>query len=1038
MREPTHSAASHLPDSDTGITVQHAPSFSAAEAVRLARELFGVECAAEPLPSERDQNFLLRTAGGEQFVLKIANAEEQREILDFQNLALRQLEGKLGECQVQRVLPTLKGELIASVVAPDGRRHDVRLCTYVPGVCLATVKPHSPELLADLGATVARLDLALRDFSHPAMHRAFHWDLKRAVEARRWVPRIADAARRTLVERTLNRFERDVLPRLEQLSAQVIHNDANDYNALVALREGADLRVSGLLDFGDMVHAPAVCDAAVAATYALLGKPNAVAAAAHVVRGYHTVRPLEEREVALLPDLICARLCLSVTLSAVQSGQAPSNDYLRISEQQAWEALERLEARPPDWAHCVFREACALPPCPHSQRVVEWLRANQKQFAPVVAPEVKRAKVQVFDLSAGSLELPSGLDPADADAFTAFIFDAMHAAGAEIGVGRYNEPRLCYRARQFEVQGNDGPEWRTVHLGIDLFLPPGSPVYAPLAGTVHSSQDNNFPLDYGPTVLLQHDAGGVPFFTLYCHLSRSSLSNLREGMPVHRGQQIGTIGTASENGGWAPHLHFQIITDLFGERGNYPGVAAPSQRTVWTGICPDPNLILQIPAECLPASPMGREEILAVRRAHVGRSLSLTYRRPLHIVRGYRQNLYDAEGRVYLDAVNNVPHVGYCHPRVVRASQQQMAVLNTNTRYLYAPMAEYVERLVALLPEPLCVCFFVSSGSEANELALRLARAYTRRRDIVVVEGGYHGNTTTLVEVSHYKFAGPGGDGPAPYVHVAPLPDTFRGPYRGEDASMRYAQHVAEILAEADAEGRPIGAFLMESLPSSAGMVVPPAGYLREVYRHIRAAGGVTIADEVQVGFGRTGKHFWGFQTQEVVPDIVTLGKPIGNGHPLAAVITTREIADAFATGMEYFSTFGGNPVSCAVGLAVLDVLRDERLQENALVVGERLLDGLRRLRQKHEIIGDVRWMGLFLGIELVRDRTTLEPAAAVAAYVAERMKDRGILIGTEGPRHNVLKIRPPMCFTAADADSLLATLDSVLEEKPARMAASG
>jgi len=238
MREPTHSAASHLPDSDTGITVQHAPSFSAAEAVRLARELFGVECAAEPLPSERDQNFLLRTAGGEQFVLKIANAEEQREILDFQNLALRQLEGKLGECQVQRVLPTLKGELIASVVAPDGRRHDVRLCTYVPGVCLATVKPHSPELLADLGATVARLDLALRDFSHPAMHRAFHWDLKRAVEARRWVPRIADAARRTLVERTLNRFERDVLPRLEQLYAQVIHNDANDYNVLVALREG--------------------------------------------------------------------------------------------------------------------------------------------------------------------------------------------------------------------------------------------------------------------------------------------------------------------------------------------------------------------------------------------------------------------------------------------------------------------------------------------------------------------------------------------------------------------------------------------------------------------------------------------------------------------------------------------------------------------------------------------------------------------------------------------------------------------------------
>jgi 4-aminobutyrate aminotransferase-like enzyme/Ser/Thr protein kinase RdoA (MazF antagonist) len=1013
--------------------VEQAPKFAAADAVGVAEELYGIAAVAQELPSERDQNFLLRGPAGREFVLKLANAAEQESILDLQNRALEHLATRLEGVEVPRLRATRDGRTIARVAGAIGAQHFVRLLSYVPGVCLAQLKRHSPELLASLGAAVARMDQALAGFAHPAMRREFHWDLKRAGEVRGLADAIADSQRRALVESLLERFAERVEPALARLRAQVIHNDANDYNVLVRPREEPDWRVTGVLDFGDMVHAPLVCDLAVAATYAMLGKPDPVAAAAHVVAGYHAVLPLVETELAVLRDLICARLCLSVTLSAVQQGRAPENDYLCVSEAQAWAALEQLAAQPAEWAHYVFRQACGLPACPRSGRIVEWLRRKAGNLAPVVGRDLKAEATRIFDLSAASLELPSELNLADVEAFTEFIFGRMKAEGAAIGVGRWNEARLCYRAQQFGREGNDGMEWRAVHIGMDVFLEAGSAVFAPLGGRVHSFRDNALPLDYGPTIILEHDAGGVPFFTLYGHLSRESLAGLRAGQPIERGQQIATLGDAQVNGGWPPHLHFQIIADMLGRSGDFPGVAAPSERELWLSISPDPNVILQIPAERFPAPPPTSAGILESRRRHLGPSLTLSYKQPVQFVRGYRQYLWDETARIYLDAVNNVPHVGHSHPRVAQATQQQAALLNTNTRYLHARLAEYIERLTTMLPAPLRVCFLVNSGSEANELALRLARAHTRRRDVVVLDGAYHGNTASLVEISPYKFAGPGGEGCPPHVHVVPTPDTYRGPYKATDpeAGAKYAGRVAEAMQRAEAAGRKIGAFIHESLPSAAGMIVPPAGYLREAYRAVRAAGGVCIADEVQVGFGRTGTHFWGFQAAgaDVVPDIVTLGKPIGNGHPMGAVVTSREIAASFANGMEYFNTFGGNPVSCAVGLAVLDVLREERLQENAGTVGERLLAGLAQWKEKYALIGDVRAMGFFIGVELVRDRMTLEPAAAQASYVAERMKQRGILIGTEGPLHNVLKIRPPMCFAAADADELLATLAQVLEE---------
>jgi 4-aminobutyrate aminotransferase-like enzyme len=307
-----------------------------------------------------------------------------------------------------------------------------------------------------------------------------------------------------------------------------------------------------------------------------------------------------------------------------------------------------------------------------------------------------------------------------------------------------------------------------------------------------------------------------------------------------------------------------------------------------------------------------------------------------------------------------------------------------------------------------------------------MARARTGRRGVVVLGGAYHGNTQGLVEVSPYKFDGPGGAGRPGHVRVVPMPDDYRGLHRRDDPDR--AEKYAAYVAEAVRDGA-VGAFLAESLLSCGGQIVLPPGYLLAAYRHARAAGAVCIADEVQVGFGRVGSRFWGFETQEVVPDIVTLGKPIGNGHPLGAVVTTPEIAASFANGMEYFNTFGGNPVSCEIGLAVLDVIRDEGLPARALAVGEFLLAGLERLVERHEAAGDARGLGLFLGLELVESKASRVPSADRAAYVVERMKDHGILLSTDGPDHNVIKMKPPLVFGEEEAARLLGALERVLSE---------
>jgi 4-aminobutyrate aminotransferase-like enzyme len=395
-------------------------------------------------------------------------------------------------------------------------------------------------------------------------------------------------------------------------------------------------------------------------------------------------------------------------------------------------------------------------------------------------------------------------------------------------------------------------------------------------------------------------------------------------------------------------------------------------------------------------------------------------------VRATGARLIDSGGRSYIDCVNNVCHVGHSHPHVVEALARQAAQLNTNTRYLHRSILDYADRLGGLFPDPLSVVYFVNSGSEANELAMRLARTATGRFDMMTLDWGYHGNTNDVIELSPYKFNREGGIGKAPHIQIAELPDPYRGRF-GSDAAAYAASVQACIEAARQHDQRGPAAFISESISGCGGQVVFPDGYLRLAYEHARGAGALCIADEVQVGFGRVGDAMWAFEQQGVVPDIVTLGKPIGNGHPLGAVVTTPAIAAEFNNGMEYFNTFGGNPVSCEVGMAVLDVIEHEGLQEHARVTGDHFLAVLRRLQERHRAIGDVRGRGLFLGIDLVVDRTTKEPATELASNVANTLRDSGVLVSTDGPHDNVIKIKPPMPFTAADADVVCTELDAAL-----------
>lgn len=421
---------------------------------------------------------------------------------------------------------------------------------------------------------------------------------------------------------------------------------------------------------------------------------------------------------------------------------------------------------------------------------------------------------------------------------------------------------------------------------------------------------------------------------------------------------------------------------------------------------------------------MSAKDIINRRKDLLGAAYRLFYDEPLHLVRGEGVWLYDAAGRKYLDMYNNVPHVGHCHPQVVAAICEQAGTLNTHTRYLHENVLDYAERLTGKFAQPLDTAMFCCTGSEANELALRIARAVTGGEGLIVTDFAYHGNTKAIFEISTEDC--PPAKRP-PCVVTVPNPDCYRGPYTAADAGERYAAHVSDAIDTLLERGIKPAAFVIDTIISSGGIVRPAPGYLAKTAELIRAAGGLFVADEVQPGFGRTGDNFWGFEADGLVPDIVTMGKPMGNGHPIAAMVTSRALVDEFSRSDGYFNTFGGNPVSCAAALAVLDVIEGENLQQNAAEVGRHMLAGLNSLASKHELIGDVRGNGLFVAVEFVNDRVARSPATEIAVRVVNELRERGVLTGSIGPDNNILKLRPPMVVSKEEADLMLEKLDESL-----------
>lgn len=994
---------------------------STQQAAKLAFEKYGVSGKATTLPGEVDFNFKITTKKSN-YILKISRPDAETGYLDFQQRILLHITGNGEEAPFPKVVADMAGNAMTTFVDGAGRQRNIRMLTWVDGRVWSQVNPHTNTLRHSLGELCGKLTNALKDFDHPSAHRVFEWDVAQSLWTKQHLE-LFPPREKEILTFFQQRFEVQQ-ESYGQLRKSIVHNDANDNNVIVS----EDLlrpQVKTAIDFGDAIYTQTVNDLAVACAYAIMHHNDPLDAALPLVAGYHKSFPLLEEELVHLYDIIAMRLVISVTKSALNKIQEPDNAYLLISEKPAWEVLRKWYLIPPDFAHFNFRQACGFPPHPNQKTFAHWTKSNAFELSQLF-PTVNRSKVHALDLSVSSKWLGHQQDFEDVPFFDFRIKRLLEEHPDRVPAGGYLEPRTVYTSPEYDRVGNYGKESRTIHLGVDFWLPEGTVVHTVMDGEVVIAENNKGDKEYGGLVVLKHQAKAFSFYTLYGHLSPTSILGLVMGQKLQKGDRIGCLGSTAENGNWSPHLHFQVMLSLLGNKKDFPGVAYYRELDTWKSICPDPNALFKLEG-LFPTKAISNKELVQQRKKYLGKSLSLSYNIPIKMVRGAGQYLIDQYGNKYLDTVNNVAHVGHEHPDVVKAGQEQMALLNTNSRYLHENILKLAQALLETLPKELSVLHFVNSGSEANELAIRMVKAATGQQDIIASEVGYHGNSNMCIDISSYKFDGRGGNGAPEHTHIFPLPDAFRGKYRGKNSGLKYAEEVKNQVNVIHEKGRGVGALIVEPIISCGGQIELPKDFLPKAYEHIRNAGGLCISDEVQVGCGRPGSTFWGFQLYDVVPDIVTMGKPLGNGHPLAVVACTAEVAEKFANGMEYFNTFGGNPVSCAIGMAVLETVKTERLQENALTVGNFLKAQLQKLSEQFPIIGDVRGQGLFLGFELVD--ANLNPLAAQTDYLINRMKDHGILMSSDGPDHNVLKIKPPMVFTWANAEELIMYLAKILGE---------
>lgn len=973
------------------------------------------------MPGEIDKNYKITTSKND-YLFKISSSDPRLDYLDFQVKILTHIERKSANINTPKIYPNKNGKYLSSFIDKQGNKNYLRLLSWCEGRTFSSVNPINEKLLYSLGEHTGQITKLLLDFDHDYAHRQFEWDNTNYKWIINYLNQFSDE-QRSIIEFYIQKMN-ECDETYRSLRKSVVHNDVNDNNVIVT-DDLLNPKVSSIIDYGDAIFTQTINDLAICIAYASMDKPNPLDAAKNVVSGYNRSFKLDEDELLCLYSLVGIRLCISVTKSAINKKREPNNKYLQISERPAWDLLYKWQAINPSIAYYTFRDACNIEPFPNSKLFSQFSK-NKKLSIYDLLPAYSHKELKRIDMSIGSLFLGNKSELDNNELFSLKLKKLECDWPNTFFVGGYLERRPLYTTEAYKREGNNGSEQRCVHLGMDFWVSEGTKITSLFEGRVFSAFNNDKSKDYGPTIILEHQINNFKFYTLYGHLSKKSLNLFDVGKKVNKGDLIGFVGDSAENGDWAPHLHFQIILSMLDCKNDFPGVAYQSELNVWKSICPNPNLIFQI-SDLEQKNELNEKEILEKRNRHLGKSLSLSYYYPLHIVRGEGQYLIDKYCRKYLDTVNNVAHVGHEHQKVVEAAQKQIAVLNTNTRYLHENIINFAEKLLSTFPKELSVVHFVNSGSEANELALRMAKSYTNQKDVIAVEVGYHGNTSGCIDISSYKFDGTGGKGAPEYTHIVPLPDSFRGKYRGESTGAKYAAHINEKLDIIKSKGRGIAGFICESILSCGGQIKLPESYLKHAYKAIRDKGGVCIADEVQVGLGRVGSKFWGFELYNVIPDIVTIGKPLGNGHPLAAVVCTNEIADAFNNGMEYFNTFGGNPVSCIIGLTVLDVIQEENLQQNAYEVGEYLKKKLFSLQNEFPIIGDVRGEGLFLGFELVDNK--LNPETEKANYLVNRMRELGVLMSTDGKDNNVIKIKPPIIFTKENCDEVVAGLSKVFNE---------
>ncbi len=948
-----------------------APELTAAAAETLVREHYGIDGAATALGSQQDANFHVVSAAGT-FVLKVSNPAFTADDLDAQDRAAAHV-ARCTDIRVPSPVPGVDGRPIQPVTL-DGRSTVARLVTFIEGDALSTGGYLAPAIVAALGDFAGRTARALATFDGPLPARELQWDLRNAREVVSRLAEFVSVPGGPDAARDAARAAAEALaPVTDRLALQAIHGDLTADNVIATVDGDGRRRPAGIIDFGDLMRSWGIAELAVACSSLLPYADGDLSILLPAIRAFDRLRPISDDELHALWPLMVLRGASLMVSGQHQASIDRANRYAAENLDREWQIFETATAVPIDVMTELVRSAIRPP----AERPV------------VTGRPALAGRARALDLTTTSPALHDGVF-LQADAETRLAAIALD--DADLAYVPYLQPRLT-RTR---LNATTPPA--TTALGVELFATGPREIRAPWPGTVEVHDDS---------VALRAEAQ-----TLWL---TGPVLDARPG-DVLAGDLVGRLV------GDGTSLRVQV-----GRLGSRPPFFVPAAMArAWTVACPDPTPLVD------PAAPRHRQpdDTLLARRGSAFAPVQEHYfTEPPQIERGWRQHLFDVDGRSYLDMLNNVTIIGHGHPRLADAVEHQWRLLNTNSRFHYRAVVEFAERLAALLPAPLDTVFLVNSGTEADDLALRLAWANTGRRDVLAVREAYHGWSDATDAVSTSVADNPGALETRPaWVHTVAAPNTFRGEYRGAEAG-RYAEDAVAYVAELVAAGRPPAAFLCEPYYGNAGGMALPDGYLAAIYRAVREAGGLCVADEVQVGYGRLGEYFWGFEQQGVVPDVVTVAKAMGNGHPLGAVITTKEIAAGYRGQGYFFSSAGGSPVSSIAGLTVLDVLRDEGLQENARVVGAHLRQRLLDLAGRHPIIGAVHGTGLYLGVELVRDRETLEPAPAETAAICERLRELGVMMQPTSDRMCVLKIKPPLGIGIPDADFFADTLDRVLTE---------